>query len=214
MCAMTHSYIPWSCNCLTWLIHMCDMTHSYVWHDSFICVTRLIHICDMTHSYMWHDTGGKKREHQHVSMHVCVYVRTHMHVCTYLLDTLVGGSTGWRRLIGSLIFIGHFPQKSRIFSGSFVENDLQLRGSYESSPPCSVIKAGGKKQRTCVFLCICVRVCAYAYMSVHIHVTYLLGGVVWSRQVARIEDMCMYVSMYICVYKCLYIFTWHTCWGE
>ena len=22
--------------CVTWLIHMCDMTHSYVWHDSFI----------------------------------------------------------------------------------------------------------------------------------------------------------------------------------
>jgi len=37
-----------------WLLHMCDMTHSYVWHDSFICVTWLIHKRDMTHSYAWH----------------------------------------------------------------------------------------------------------------------------------------------------------------
>ena len=43
---MTHSYV-WhdSFICVTWLIHMCDMTHSYVWHDSF-----------MTHSYVWHDS--------------------------------------------------------------------------------------------------------------------------------------------------------------
>jgi len=42
--------------CVTWLIRVCDMTHSCVWHDSFICVTSLIHMCDMTHSYVWHDS--------------------------------------------------------------------------------------------------------------------------------------------------------------
>ena len=59
----------------------------------------------------------------------------HRHTVT--LDAIAFPATGWRRLIGSLIFIGHFQQKSPIFSGSFVENDLQLRGSYESSPPCN-----------------------------------------------------------------------------
>jgi len=56
--------------CVTWLIHVRDMTNSYLWHDPSIrvtwvihmcgmtdsCVTWLIHVCDMTHSYVWHDS--------------------------------------------------------------------------------------------------------------------------------------------------------------
>jgi len=37
-------------------IHMCDMTHSYVWHDPFIRVPRLIHTLTMTHSCVRHDS--------------------------------------------------------------------------------------------------------------------------------------------------------------
>ena len=37
------------------LYYMCDMTHSHVWHDSFRCVTWRIHMWDMTHSHdLWY----------------------------------------------------------------------------------------------------------------------------------------------------------------
>ena len=70
--------------CVTWLSHMCDMTHLYVSHDSFLrviyhiqstnaaldmsvselyvihnsfmCATWLIHTCDMTNPCVWHDS--------------------------------------------------------------------------------------------------------------------------------------------------------------
>ena len=38
---MSHVYIYTYVICVTWLIHFCDMTHSYVWHDSFEILKRI-----------------------------------------------------------------------------------------------------------------------------------------------------------------------------
>jgi len=88
---MTHSYV-WHDSFIrvTWLIHTCDMTHSYVCetihscecHDSFMCVTWLIPICDMTHLYVWHDSSICERNDSFLwvpwLIHVCDM--THSHV--------------------------------------------------------------------------------------------------------------------------------------
>jgi len=71
MCVMTPSYVRRdSFVCVTWLIHICDMTridaYAYsffdatgklVCHDSLICVSWLPHMCVVTHSYAWHDSS-------------------------------------------------------------------------------------------------------------------------------------------------------------
>jgi len=41
---------------VTWHIRMCNITHSCVWHDSYICATCLTRVCDMTHPYVRHDS--------------------------------------------------------------------------------------------------------------------------------------------------------------
>jgi len=72
LCDTTHSSV-WhdSTFCVTWLIYLCDMPHSSLWHDSFISVTWLNHLCDRTLSYVWHDA------HMNKSWHAYEWVMSH-----------------------------------------------------------------------------------------------------------------------------------------
>ena len=48
---MNHAY-HLSFKYVTWLIHVCAMTHWYMWHDSFICVPRHPH--EIWTMHVWH----------------------------------------------------------------------------------------------------------------------------------------------------------------
>jgi len=56
--------------CMTWFVHMCDITRLYVWHGSYVCVPWLLHtpdrclrnctvqeVCDMICRYVWHHSS-------------------------------------------------------------------------------------------------------------------------------------------------------------
>jgi len=113
------------------------MGHSGVWHDAFICVTWPAHKCELW-GFFWFFFGREKLEKIESDLG-----------CGMFLTPVI--YTGWRRLIGFLIIIGYFPQKSPIISGSFAKNDLQLKASYEFSPPCS----------SCVCVTWCIHVCVW-----------------------------------------------------
>ena len=61
----------------------------------------------------------------------------HAQISNCILHIESNITTGWQKPIKYLIFTGHFLQKSPMISSSFAKNDLRLKASYESSPPCN-----------------------------------------------------------------------------
>ena len=74
---------------------------------------------------------------------VCCSVLQCVAVCCSVLHLR---ATGWRRIIGCLIFIGQFSRKSPRIGGYFAEIHLRLRASSESSPHCTRVQPDFKNK--------------------------------------------------------------------
>ena len=94
-------------------------------------------------------------------------------------------ATVWGGCIGCLVFIGHFPQKSPVISGSFAERDLQVEASYALLPLCACFWC--RRSQGVHWDCVCVVVHTNCTLQHAVCVSY------------RADFVCQRVRACVCV---------------
>ena len=118
---------------MTWLIHMWNMAHSYLWHDSFICETWLIHMCDMTHPYDigWSMVAENDMTHSYVWHDSFICEMWLIRIC----DMPHLYNMGWLRLVGSLKWQVSFAEYRLFYRALLQKRPIILRSLLIEATP-------------------------------------------------------------------------------
>ena len=119
---------------------------------------------------------------------VRAYRRTSLCICTSCTPAASNSSknththnTAWRRPIGCLRLYRSFPTNSPI-SGSFAKNDLQLKATYASSPPCTHPLEQQRHTQTYI----------YTHMYIYMYASCL------QQHTHVLKCLCIFIHVYIC----------------
>jgi len=128
---------------VAWLVHICDMTYSYVHHDSVVWVAtakltgrkvlyeswrgvftsllQCVTVCcsDMVHAHVWYDLFDLN-----------IFM-------TWLMCMSDRQNTGWRSCIGCLKLQVSFRKRATNYRALWRKMTYQNKASYASWPPCS-----------------------------------------------------------------------------
>jgi len=179
-----------SCIYVRWPIHVCDMTHSYVWHESSKNVTWLIQKCDMSVSF--HRAALSLRSSPS-STSTCSTPRVETLKSQLDLNFLKNGTADnfWEILICSSLWLS-LP----LFSWKYVcaYGYVCIHCLYLCVHQCSKINQ--------IWIWICIYIYMHQYWVMPTDELYFIKH----RQSSCSIHIYAYTCIQICTYICIYIY--------
>ena len=168
MCDMTQIPLWFQHDAAFWFIRTCAMTPSYVHPHAFIWVTRLVvRMCDMTHSYVWHDLNTfvistrrslKLELFQGGSQCVCVCATQHFDSfvrMTWLIRMyIVTHSYEWLDSFVCVTWLIHMCDMTRI--PLWFQHDAAFCRYTSFALACPPVCREEDSECVCVCVCVCM----------------------------------------------------------
>ena len=137
-------------------IHIHVYIYMYIYMYEYMYTYTCIDICMYIYMYTY--------MYIYIHLYIYVYIYMYIYMCTYMSSDSyrerrqmypgIAIATGWRRLIGSPKLQIIFHKRATKYRSLLQKITYKDKGSYESSPPCTI--AVHLYYYVCYFLYVCI----------------------------------------------------------